>query len=83
LIAPHGSRSPRSAGALSLWPPPERPAAGRSADYPDAAASDFTAIAHYDSVVFAAHLPGETPMLVIGRDGFPIDLVMASATGQR
>jgi hypothetical protein len=37
----------------------------------------------YYRVVFAARLPGETPLLVIGGDGFAIDLIMVLAAGQR
>jgi hypothetical protein len=62
---------------LNAW------AADLSAEFPEIAASDVTAIARYYKVVFATRLPGETPLLVIGRDGFVLDLIMVLAAGQR
>jgi hypothetical protein len=62
---------------LNAW------AADLSAEFLEIAASDVIAIARYYKVVFATRLPGETPLLVIGRDGFALDLIMVLAAGQR
>jgi hypothetical protein len=62
---------------LNAW------AADISAEFPEIAAGDVTAIARYYKVVFATRLSGETPLLVIGRDGFAIDLIMVLAARRR